>query len=187
EYPALAGGARFARRPQLQTAELRLGPGDDAWLLQQLRTGRANSEFSIAPMFVAVQAGLDSVNIRPQGPSCPAGRGKPALRCHSWAGRSQGQAREPGPPADLSAGVVVIRNGGFLRSAAPVWGHGPPNRREQAARASPAARPHKRDARHSREGANPSVAGCLCAARMRIRARPRTTPGARYRPAPLRA
>src|SRR6185437_1605991 len=36
-----------------------------------------------------------------------------------------------------------------------------------------------------REGANRSVARCLCAARVRIRARPRTTPAAPYRPAPL--
>src|SRR6185437_5913187 len=36
--------------------------------------------------------------------------------------------------------------------AAPVWGQGPPNRREQAARASPAGRPHKRVARRSRAG-----------------------------------
>ena len=47
--------------------------------------------------------------------------------------RSQGQARE-------------IRNGGPLRSAAPVWGNGPPSRREQAPRVFPAVRPHKRDA-----------------------------------------
>src|SRR6185437_12934221 len=76
EYLAPGGGARVARRRQLQTAELRLGRGDDAWLLQRVRTGRANSEFSIAPMFAAVQAGLDSVNTRRQGPSCPASRGK---------------------------------------------------------------------------------------------------------------
>src|SRR6185437_8355378 len=36
-----------------------------------------------------------------------------------------------------------------------------------------------------REGAIRSVARCLCAARVRIRARPRTTPDAPYRPAPL--
>src|SRR6185437_6905611 len=57
------------------------------------------------------------------------------------------------------------------RSAAPVWGHGPPSRREQAARASPAGRPHKPDAR--RTGAAAAVAGHRLGAVTAVAAQPR--------------
>ena len=49
----------------------------------------------------------------------------------------------------IGARAREIRNGGPLRSAAPVWGNGPPNRREQAPRVFPAVRLHKRDARRT--------------------------------------
>src|SRR6185437_1729517 len=83
------------------------------------------------------------------GPELPrrSGQDRPALP--QLGGKIAGPGPRTGAPSRPVGWGGRNSEPRARRSAAPVWGHGPPNRREQAARTSPAARPHKRDARHT--------------------------------------
>src|SRR6185437_10917925 len=127
---------------------------------------RAGGELCPGPACDAGGSGCDAQaavagNNKRYGNIATGGRARVAPQVGA---RLQGQTREPGPPADLSwsyFGPAGPSRGATLgKGRDGVW-------------------------LGRREGANRSVAGCLCAARVRFRARPRTTPDAPYRPAPL--